>query len=205
MITDTGLILASASRARREMLQGAGVSFRVVPADVDEEAIRAALSDENGNPTVEPADVAEILAVAKAEAVSLLHPDEVVIGSDQVLAFCDQILSKPRDLASARRQLASFRGSMHALHSAVALARNGESLWSMVDTAEMHVRDFSDAFLDDYMHRAGSSVLDSVGAYFLEGLGIQLFERIDGDYFTVLGMPLLPLLAELRARKVLPA
>ncbi len=202
---DANIILASGSRARREMLHAAGVSFTVEPADVDEDAIRAALYDENGDPTVEPADVAEILAVAKAESVSRLQPDAFVIGGDQILAFDDDILTKPKTEAAARLQLASFRGKMHALHSAVALAHNGETLWSMVDTAEMHVRDFSDAFLDDYMRRAGRTVLDSVGAYLLEGLGMQLFERIDGDYFTVLGMPLMPLLAELRARGLLLA
>lgn len=205
MREDANIILASGSRARREMLHAAGVSFTVEPADVDEDAIRAALYDENGDPTVEPADVAEILAVAKAESVSRLQPDAFVIGGDQILAFADDILTKPKTEAAARRQLASFRGKMHALHSAVALAHNGETLWSMVDTAEMHVRDFSDAFLDDYMRRAGRTVLDSVGAYLLEGLGMQLFERIDGDYFTVLGMPLMPLLAELRARGLLLA
>ncbi len=205
MREDANIILASGSRARREMLHAAGVSFTVEPADVDEDAIRAALYDENGDPTVEPADVAEILAVAKAESVSRLQPDAFVIGGDQVLAFADDILTKPKTEAAARRQLASFRGKMHALHSAVAIAHNGETLWSMVDTAEMHVRDFSEAFLDDYMRRAGRTVLDSVGAYLLEGLGMQLFERIDGDYFTVLGMPLMPLLAELRARGLLLA
>ncbi len=203
MREDGNIILASGSRTRREMLQASGVSFTVEPADVDEDAIRSALRDEEGEPTVDPADVAEILAVAKAEAVSRLQPDAYVIGGDQVLSFCDNILTKPQDEAAARRQLASFRGRMHALHSAVALAHNGETLWSTVDTAEMHVRDFSEAFLTDYMRRAGRTVLDSVGAYFMEGLGIQLFERIDGDYFTVLGMPLMPLLAELRARNLL--
>lgn len=197
---DANIILASGSRARREMLRSAGVSFTVETADVDEDAIRAALYDEEGAPTVDPADVAEILALAKAEAVSRLQPEAFVIGGDQILAFNDEILTKPKDEVAARYQLASFRGKVHALHSAVALAHNGESLWSSVDTAEMYVRDFSDAFLDDYMRRAGRTVLDSVGAYMMEGLGIQLFDRIEGDYFTVLGMPMMPLLAELRAR-----
>jgi septum formation protein len=202
---DANIILASGSRARREMLHAAGVSFTIEPADVDEDAIRAALYDEDGAATVEPADVAEILAVAKAESVSRLQPEAFVIGSDQVLAFCDEILTKPKNEAAARRQLASFRGSVHAVHSAVSLSHNGETLWSMVDTAEMHVRDFTDAFLDDYMRRAGRSVLDSVGAYLLEGHGIQLFDKIEGDYFTVLGMPLMPLLAELRTRNLILA
>lgn len=203
MRQDANIILASGSRARREMLHAAGVAFTVEMAEVDEDAVRATLVDDDGVMTVEPADVAEILAVAKAESVSRLQPDAFVIGGDQVLAFDDEILTKPKDVAAARAQLSSFRGRMHALHSAVALARNGETLWSAVDTAEMHVRDFTGVFLDDYMRRAGRSVLDSVGAYLLEGHGIQLFDRIEGDYFTVLGMPLMPLLAELRARCVI--
>ncbi|MCB1504230.1 MAG: Maf family protein [Hyphomicrobiaceae bacterium] len=185
------------------MLAASGIAFTVELASVDEEAVRAALFDSDEPGAVDPADVAEILAAAKAESVSRLHPDAFVIGGDQVLAFEGATLSKPRDVMAARQQLSSFRGKTHALHSAVALTRGGEMLWSMVDTAEMHVRDFSDAFLDDYMRRAGRSVLDSVGAYLMEGLGIQLFDRIDGDYFTVLGMPLMPLLAELRARKII--
>lgn len=203
MREDANIILASGSRARREMLHDAGVSFTVEAADVDEDAIRAALCDEDGDMAVDPVDVAEILAVAKAEAVSHRQPDAFVIGGDQVLAFDGNILVKPKNEAAARLQLASFRGHTHALHSAVALAHNGETLWSMVDTAEMHVRDFSDAFLDDYMRRAGRTVLDSVGAYLMEGIGIQLFDRIEGDYFTILGMPLMPLLAELRARRLI--
>ncbi len=200
---DANIILASGSRARREMLRAAGVSFTVETADVDEDAIRDALLDDSAQLTVDAVDVAEILAVAKAEAVSRLQPDAFVIGGDQVLAFDDEILVKPKDEAAARHQLESFRGKVHALHSAVALAHEGETLWSTVDTAEMYVRGFSDAFLDDYMRRTGRTVLDSVGAYLLEGQGIQLFDRIDGDYFTVLGMPLMPLLAELRARHLL--
>ena len=200
---DANIILASGSRARRDMLAASGIAFTVELASVDEEAVRAALFDSDEPGAVDPADVAEILAAAKAESVSRLHPDAFVIGGDQVLAFEGATLSKPRDVMAARQQLSSFRGKTHALHSAVALTRGGEMVWSMVDTAEMHVRDFSDAFLDDYMRRAGRSVLDSVGAYLMEGLGIQLFDRIDGDYFTVLGMPLMPLLAELRARKII--
>ena len=200
---DANIILASGSRARREILRSAGVSFTVETADVDEDAIRAALDNKDGTAALDPADVSEILAVAKAEAVSKLQPDAFVIGGDQVLAFDDRILTKPKNEAAARAQIASFRGKVHVLHSAVALAHNGETLWSTVDTAEMHVRDFTDVFLDDYMRRAGRTVLDSVGAYLMEGLGIQLFERIDGDYFTVLGMPLMPLLRELRARKLI--
>lgn len=200
---DANIMLASGSRARRDMLRASGIGFTVEPANVDEDAIRLAMTAGKANGELEHADIAEILAAAKAESVSKLHPDAYVIGGDQVLAFEGAILTKPKDQKAARRQLASFRGKVHALHSAVALAHNGEVVWSTVETAEMHVRNFTDAFLDEYMTRAGRTVLDSVGAYLMEGLGIQLFERIEGDYFTVLGMPLMPLLAELRARRII--
>lgn len=202
---DQTLILASGSRARREMLKSSGVSFTVEAANVDEDAVRAALAGADRSNELDPADVAEVLARSKAEAVSQSRPNACVIGGDQVLALDDEILTKPADEAAARRQLQKLKGRVHALHSAVALAIDGEVVWSHVETAQMHVRDFSDAFLDDYMRRAGRLVLGSVGAYHMEGLGIQLFDRIDGDYFTVLGMPLMPLLAELRARHVIMA
>ncbi len=205
MREDQTLILASGSRARREMLKSSGVSFTVEAANVDEDAVRAALAGADRSNELDPADVAEVLARSKAEAVSQSRPNACVIGGDQVLALDDEILTKPADEAAARRQLQKLKGRVHALHSAVALAIDGEVVWSHVETAQMHVRDFSDAFLDDYMRRAGRLVLGSVGAYHMEGLGIQLFDRIDGDYFTVLGMPLMPLLAELRARHVIMA
>lgn len=205
MREDQTLILASGSRARREMLKSSGVSFTVEAANVDEDAVRAALAGADRSNELDPADVAEVLARSKAEAVSQSRPNACVIGGDQVLALDDEILTKPADEAAARRQLQKLKGRVHALHSAVALAIDGEVVWSHVETAQMHVRNFSDAFLDDYMRRAGRLVLGSVGAYHMEGLGIQLFDRIDGDYFTVLGMPLMPLLAELRARHVIMA
>lgn len=205
MREDQTLILASGSRARREMLKSSGVSFTVEAANVDEDAVRAALAGADRSNELDPADVAEVLARSKAEAVSQSRPNACVIGGDQVLALDDEILTKPADETAARRQLQKLKGRVHALHSAVALAIDGEVVWSHVETAQMHVRDFSDAFLDDYMRRAGRLVLGSVGAYHMEGLGIQLFDRIDGDYFTVLGMPLMPLLAELRARHVIMA
>lgn len=203
MRDDAVIILASGSHARRTMLKAAGVAFTVEPADVDEDAIRSALAADDGTAQQEPGDVAEILACAKAEAVGALHPQAAVIGSDQVLALDDEILTKPLDEAAARRQLERLRGRRHLLHSAVSLAVGGKVVWSHVDTAAMDMRDFSPEFLETYMVRAGRLVLGSVGAYHMEGLGIQLFERIEGDYHTVLGMPLLPLLAELRARGLL--
>lgn len=203
MREDTTVILASGSRARREMLKASGVSFTVEAANIDEDAVRASLCGADQSSDFEPADVAEILARSKAQAVSAARPKAIVIGGDQVLALGEDILTKPVDAAAARRQLQRLKGRTHALHSAVALAVDGEVVWSHVETAMMHMRDFSDAFLDDYVRRAGRLVLESVGAYHMEGLGIQLFDRIDGDYFTVLGMPLMPLLAELRARRVI--
>ncbi len=190
-------ILASGSSARRQMLEVAGVAFTVQPADVDEDAIRATLGD------ADPMHVARVLARAKAEEVSRRHPGALVIGSDQVLALGRTIYTKSASLVEARAALRSLAGRRHHLHSAVALAIDGAHVWDHLDTAALHMRDVSDAFLDGYLARAGERVCASVGAYELEGLGIQLFESIEGDYFTILGMPLLPLLVELRARGVI--
>ncbi len=194
------LVLASGSRARRDMLQAAGVACTVQAADVDEVAIRVRLAA-----GTLPTEVATVLATAKALVVSKQRPGAMVIGSDQVLALGLEILSKPGDRIAARAQLASLRGRTHALHSAVALARDGAMVWSGVDIAELAMRDFSDAFLDSYLDAVGEDVCHSVGAYHLEGLGIQLFDRVRGDYFTILGMPLLPLLAELRRLGIIAA
>lgn len=195
------IILASGSVTRRAMLQGAGIEFSVVPADVDETAIREMLMA--GDADADPADIADVLARAKAETVSAAHPGAIVIGADQVLA-CDGVLfEKAASIAAAREALLKLRGKSHQLHSAVAVAQGGEVVWTLTDTAHMTMRDFSLPFLGEYVARAGSAVTSSVGAYQLEGLGVQLFERIEGDYFTVLGLPLLPLLAELRTRGVI--
>ena len=195
------LILASGSRSRRQMLEAAGLTFEVVPSSVDERAIREAL--EGGSDALDPADVAEVLARAKAEDVSRARPDALVIGADQVLALGETIYEKPGDLAEARRHIWSFRGQTHALHSAVALAIGGETDWALTDSAQMTMRTFSPAFADAYVDRAGPVICQSVGAYQLEGLGLQLFERVEGDYFTILGLPLLALLEELRNRGVI--
>jgi septum formation protein len=184
------------------MLTAAGLRFEAVSADIDEGAIRDLLVTDN--PEIDPADIAEVLARAKAEAVSRARPGVLVIGSDQVLA-CDGILfEKPEDMAAAQRSLLALRGKVHQLHAAVVLAEDGETTWSHVATADLAVRPFSMAFLTEYLARVGDAVTESVGAYQLEGLGVQLFERIEGDYFTILGMPLLPLLGELRARGLAP-
>jgi nucleoside triphosphate pyrophosphatase len=197
------IILASTSRARREVLAAAGVPFTVEAADVDEPAIRRKLLA--GVAPVRPPQIAEALARAKAEDVSRRHRDALVIGGDQVLALGTELLTKAKDEAAARATLMKLTGRMHELHSAVALAADGKVLWAHTGTARLKMRDFSDAFLDEYLTRAGDRIGQSVGAYELEGLGVQLFETIEGDYFTILGLPLLPLLAELRAQGMIPS
>jgi septum formation protein len=195
------IVLASASRARREMLAAAGVAFTVEPADVDEAAIRESLAAAKG--PAGPLQVAEVLARAKAEDVSRRHAGALAIGADQVLALGAELLTKAKDEAAARATLLKLRARTHELHSAVAFAENGSVTWAHAATARLTMREFSDAFLDEYLLRAGDRIGQSVGAYELEGLGVQLFERIEGDYFTILGLPLLPVLAELRARGII--
>jgi septum formation protein len=192
------LILASGSRFRRKMLENAGVSFSVVAADVDEPAARAQMMHEA--PHMLPADVALRLAELKALDVSAQHRDVLIIGADQVLALEGQIFGKPADEPAAREQLRQLRGRTHTLPTAVVLARNGAIVWRHVSIAELDMRSFSDEFLEAYLAAAGGILTETVGGYALEGLGAQLFSRIAGDYFTIIGLPLMPLLAELRAR-----
>lgn len=187
------LILASSSRIRARLLEAAGLAFIVEAAGLDESTIRQAIGDK-----VPPEDVAEILARAKAEAVSELAPKAFVIGADQVLTLGDTILAKPESMEAARSQLLDLSGKTHQLHSAVALARDGEAVWAGTYVATLHMRALSPAFIGRYLAAAGEEVLNSVGAYQVEGIGIQLFDRIDGDYFTILGLPLLRLLDALR-------
>jgi septum formation protein len=174
------------------LLRGAGVIFSAEAADIDERVLEAQLVGAS------PADVAIALSEAKALAVSSRHPGALVIGADQTLGIGLRSFHKPATPADARDQLLALRGETHRLNSGIACARNGGILFRHVATAEMMMRAFSDAFLDRYMAVAGEKVLTSVGCYQLEGPGIQLFERIDGDYFTILGLPLMPLLAALR-------
>jgi septum formation protein len=195
------LVLASASPFRRRMLEAAGLSFEVAPADVDEAAIKRDLLRSGSMPSA----IAEALAVAKAEAVSARLPEALVVGADQVLALGQELFSKPASTSDAREQLLRLRGKSHHLLTAAALALGGKAVWKHVGFAILVMRPFSDAFLADYLAKAGDRVRHTVGAYEIEGPGIQLFERIDGDTFTIIGLPLLPLLAELRARGAIGA
>ncbi|WP_150494869.1 Maf-like protein [Roseibium aquae] len=193
------LVLASGSRIRAELLANAGLAFETDPAQVDERAIEDPLL-KAGFP---PEDLAAILAEAKAQDVSARRPHDLVIGADQILAFEGGRRTKPDDMPAARRQLLEFSGKSHELLSAVVLAKDGETIWRHVSVARLTMRSYSPQFVGHYLAAAGDAVLSSVGAYQLEGLGIQLFEKIDGDYFTILGLPLLPLLEELRNQGML--
>ncbi len=186
------LLLASKSDIRGKMLAAAGLRFGIRPAQIDERAIEAKAGP------VDAIAAAQLLARAKADAVAAAHAGNLVLGADQTLALDATRFSKPSNRAEAAAQLRSLRGKTHALHSALALVRDGQALFEFVDTARLTMRDFSDRFLDDYLDMAGDAALASVGGYQLEGIGIHLFERVEGDYFTILGLPLLPLLAYLR-------
>lgn len=192
----TRLILASGSAARRSLLEATGLIFDVIPANIDEGKIRDAIVGATAN--VEGSDIASVLAAEKARLVSIEHPNALVVGADQVLTLGGKFFSKAENLAEAREILSMLRGRTHELVSAVALARNGEVHWQTSATAEMTMRSFSDEFLGCYLEKMGERALHIVGCYEIEGPGVQLFEEIDGDYFTILGIPLLELLARLR-------
>ena len=186
------LVLASRSASRRAMLTAAGLLIEISLPDLDERAVEAAAGP------LEPAKVAMLLAREKAKAIARERPGRLVIGADQTLALGLRRFDKPRDVEAARAQLGALAGNTHQLHSAVAVVRDEEVLLDTVDTASLTMRPLSGAFLDAYLDAAGPAVLESVGAYQLEKLGIHLFARIEGDHFTILGMPLLPLIAFLR-------
>jgi septum formation protein len=194
------LVLASRSMSRREMLEAACIPLEICVSDVDERAIEMAAGAQ-----LSPSEAAMLLARKKASAVSRLMPGRIVVGADQTLAFEERRLNKPGDIARAREQLAMLAGKTHYLHSAVAVVRDQNVLFDTVDTASLTLRKLSDAFLGRYLETAGSAVLASVGAYQLEKAGIHLFERIDGNHFTILGLPLLPLLDFLRRNGSLAA
>ncbi len=191
------VVLASTSIARRALLQGAGLAFEIVAPGVDEDAVKRDLAG------ADAACLATALADRKALAVSARRPDAVVIGGDSTLACDGRLFDKPADVDAACEQLRFLRGRAHELQSAVSVARDGGVVWRHIDTARLAMRPFSDDFLTRYVDASRDWLTSSVGAYRLEGTGAQLFERIDGDYFTILGLPLLPLLAWLRSAGVL--
>jgi len=195
-----GIVLASKSAARRAVLDGAGVTYEAATAGVDEDAVKAAMLDEGATPR----DVADALAELKAIRISRSRSG-FVIGADQTLEFEGQLYDKAETVAAARARLQALRGKPHKLHSAVVVAKAGAPIWREVVTATLTMRDFSDSFLDDYLAAEGEAALGSVGCYRLEGLGVQLFSKIDGDYFTILGLPLMGLLDLLRRHGELPA
>jgi septum formation protein len=198
-LADRPLLLASKSQSRRALLESAGIPLEISPADVDERAIEARAGHSDAG------EVAAVLARAKAQAVAAQNPGRLVLGADQTLALGMRRFSKPVDRAAARDQIKSLRGNSHHLHSAFALARDGTLVFEHREAAQLTMRLFSDDFLERYLDAAGDAVTASVGAYQVEGSGIHLFERIEGSHFTILGLPLLPLLDFLRREGCLSA
>ncbi len=191
------ILLASSSAIRRAMLEAAGVEHKAVPAGIDEAAVKARAAD--------PSELATELAEAKAVAVNARHPDDWVIGSDSVASVHGRMFDKPADREQAAEHLRSFSGKTMRLTSAVAIARGGRTDWSHCDTATLRVRDLSEEFIGAYLDREWPAVANCVGVFRIEGPGVQLFDRVEGDYFTILGMPLIPLLGALRERQLLLA
>lgn len=196
----TRLVLASRSRARAQVLAGAGVAFETAAPGVDEDAVKVELLDAGADPR----EIAEALAERKALAVSRARPG-LVLGADQTLEFDGGLFDKVDSLDAARQRLKLLRGRPHRLHAAVAIARDGALLWRDLASATLTMRDFSDDFLEDYLAREGEAALGSVGCYRLEGLGAQLFRDIEGDYFAILGLPLMGLLEFLRQSREIMA
>ena len=191
------LILASQSRARQMLLANAGIAFEAIPADIDERAVQ------KDSRLSAPGEIAKLLAREKALFVSRQNPGRYVVGADQTLALGSRLFSKPAGRAAAAEQLRLLAGNTHALHSAFAVARDGQILSADVSVAKMTMRTLGEGEIKAYLDQAGDAVTTSVGAYQLEGLGVHLFERIEGDHFTILGLPLLPLLAFLRSERLL--
>jgi septum formation protein len=192
------LILASTSPSRRQLLANAGLTFDIEPSGVDEDEAKRSLLAEHASPQA----IAETLAEMKALHVSSRHPQAMVVGGDSTLACQGRLFDKPPSLEAARKQLLALRGQTHELFSSVVVARGGARLWHWNEQARLTMRPFNEAFIDAYLARTGDAVLTSVGAYQLEGLGAHLFSRVDGDYFTILGLPLLPLLSFLAGHGV---
>lgn len=188
------LVLASASTVRARLLRDAGVSFEIHPAGIDEGEVKASLLTKK----LDAAAIADALAELKAVRVSSVYPEALVLGCDQTLAFEGRLIDKSADLIEARALLQQLRGKPHSLLTACVLAKGGVAVWRKLERCRLWMRLFSDAFLDEYFLAEGDKLLGSVGCYHLEGRGIQLFERVEGDYFSVLGLPLISLLAALR-------
>jgi septum formation protein len=188
------LILASTSPFRKALLANAGLDFQAVAARIDERMVEAPLAGSGATPE----EVALILAEAKAVEVSERHPGAIVLGCDQTLSLDDRLFHKPEDMEAARRHLLALSGKTHQLNSAAVLVRDGEAVWSTVSVARLTMRTLDPAFVGRHLARVGAKALQSVGAYQIEGEGIQLFDKIEGDYFTIVGLPLLPVLAALR-------
>lgn len=191
------LILASKSASRRAMLDAAGVAYHSIPADIDERAVEAGLEGAS------PPEIAEALAVAKAAAVAALHPQTLVLGSDSLVVAEGRRFDKPRSRDEAAEHLRFFSGRVMELHSAAALVRDAGCVWSHASIARLHLRDLSEDFIAHYLTLEWPAIGHTVGAFRIEGPGVQLFDAIEGDQFTVLGMPLLPLLGALREEGVL--
>jgi len=194
-------ILASASASRAALLRAAGIEFTIEPANIDEAKSKRKARALGGSALL----CAAGLAVEKATAISERFPDALVIGADQMLMIGDEWFDKPTSLAEARNQLLALRGRTHVLATAACVAQNGEPVWQATSEPELTMREFSEAFLDGYIAAEAESLLGSVGAYRVEGLGVQLFARINGDHFAVLGLPLIELLGFLRERGVVAA
>lgn len=192
-------VLASTSPFRAAILRNAGLTFQTEPANVDERAIEQPLVEAD----LDAGDIAQVLAEAKAMDVSSRRPGDLVLGADQTMALDGQIQHKPGTMEEARFRLLAMSGKAHTLNSGLALVRDGQTLWRHLSVAHMHVRDLSPAFIGRYLAQAGDKVLSSVGAYQIEAEGVQLFDRIEGDHFTIIGLPLLPLLAQLRQMDVI--
>src|SRR5690625_1278419 len=193
------LVLASASRARADLLRHAGVDLEIDPADLDEAALKATFRAEH----LDAREIAARLAEAKANSISARHEGALILGADQVLLHRGEMLDKPASREEARAHLRRLRNSSHELISAAAITRDGKTLWQHTGSASLQMRDITDDFIENYLDRLGPKALESVGAYQLEGLGAQLFTRVE-DHFTILGLPLLEVLAFLRECGVLP-
>lgn len=190
----TQIILASKSKHRATLLSNAGIAFEASSADIDEREIEKPLLEAG----LDGQDVAEVLAISKATNVSEKYPDAYVIGCDQTLTLEGDLLHKPEDMEAARRRLLALSGKTHELNSAVSIVRNGETLWSYLEVCKVTFRKLDPGFIGRHLAEAGEGVLSSVGAYQIEGHGVQLFEKIDGDFFSIIGLPILPLLEKLR-------